>query len=368
MRTVSLLQENGENMKNKKALIGMSGGVDSAVAAFLLQNEYDVSGVTMRLWENGGILPDSLDAPPDRASLEARAVADILGIPHITVSFCESFYQSVVKDFICTYRDGKTPNPCVTCNRTIKFGRMFDCAMQLGFDFLATGHYASIVATPSGEHELRCAKDRAKDQTYFLWSIDRSRLQKILFPLGEYTKDEIRQIARENGFSNADKADSQDICFISDADYASFLEKYDSPVFKSGSFVDTQGNILGAHAGLERYTIGQRKGLGIALGVPMFVGAKDAASGNVTLCSDAELYTKQLTASKINLLVNTTLEHPERLEAKIRYRHTASPAVVTRTSEDSFSLVFDTAQRAVCSGQSVVLYDGDTVVGGGIIV
>ncbi len=351
----------------KKILIGMSGGVDSAVAALLLRDKFDVTGLTMRLWSENEKLPDSEVCTSDENATEAKKIADILGIEHITLSLGESFRENVVNDFICQYRAGKTPNPCVECNRTIKFGKMFDIADARGFDMLATGHYAKIIRTPSGECELRRASDTSKDQSYFLWSIKKERLASILFPLGDYTKAEIRELAASQGFTNAHRSDSQDICFIPDGNYAAFIEKYDSPCFKQGNFVDTNGKLLGSHSGLERYTIGQRKGLGIALGQPMFVGQKDAESGNVTLCSDAELYSKELTASSLNILANTSFEAPTRVEAKIRYRHAPAPATVLRVAENTLTLVFDEPQRAICSGQSLVLYDGDTVLGGGII-
>ena len=221
--------------------------------------------------------------------------------------------------------------------------------------------------TSNGDFLLKKALDARKDQSYFLWSLKKEILSRVLFPLGEYTKDEIRALARDNGFSNADREDSQDICFIPDGDYVTFLKKQENVSFKRGNFIDTSGNILGAHEGIERYTIGQRKGLGIALGKPMFVGEKNIVNNTVTLCTDAELYKSSLTATQINLLVNDELDKETRLQAKIRYRHTPAIATVTRTDEDKLLVVFDEPQRAITSGQSLVLYDGDVVIGGAII-
>lgn len=356
-------------MIKNKALVAMSGGVDSAVAALLLKDKYDITGITMRLWENDERIANTASIAPDQNCLDAKGIADSLGFSHISVSLGESFRRDVVDNFVREYRGGKTPNPCVTCNKCIKFGKLFDIADDLGIPYLATGHYANITKDASGSYQLRKAADLSKDQSYFLWSIKKERLPSILFPLGSYTKSEIRAIAADMDFSNAHRSDSQDVCFIPDGNYAAFLERYlpSSEGFKLGNFVDTDGNILGEHRGLERYTIGQRKGLGIALGVPMFVGKKNISDGSVTLCSDKELYSAALTASSLNLLVDISLDSPLRVEAKIRYRHTPAAATVQRIDEDRISVVFDLPQRAIAPGQSVVLYDGDTVLGGGII-
>lgn len=354
----------------EKVLVAMSGGVDSAVAALLVKKSgYDPIGVTMRLWDASQSIPDAKLCEPDANALEAKKTADLLGIPHITTALGESFKNAVINYFIDSYNKGLTPNPCVECNRTLKFGALFDLADSMSVPFLSTGHYARITKEPNGEYALRRASDKNKDQSYFLWVIEKERLQHILFPLGDYEKQEIREIATSNGFANASRSDSQDICFIPDGDYVSFIEGYAGKVksFTPGNFIDPDGNILGRHDGILRYTVGQRKGLGIALGKPIFVGDKDAALNTVTLCSDAELYKKELSASQINLLIYDSLERPARVEAKIRYRHAPAAATVRRTSEDKLSLVFDEPQRAIAKGQSLVMYDGDRVIGGAII-
>jgi tRNA-specific 2-thiouridylase len=239
----------------------------------------------------------------------------------------------------------------------------------MGIPYLATGHYARILKDENGEYGLYRALDANKDQSYFLWSIKRERLPYILFPLGTYTKPEIRELASARGFNNASRSDSQDICFIPDGDYVSFIEKHAGrdKSFEAGNFIDPDGNILGRHDGIVRYTIGQRKGLGIALGRPIFVGDKNPASNTVTLCSDRELYKSELRASRINILTDETFEEPTRVEAKIRYRHAPAAATVVRSGDDELTLRFDEPQRAIARGQSLVLYRGDRVIGGGII-
>ena len=353
----------------EKILAALSGGVDSAAAALLLLREgHDVTGITMKLYSGTEDVLDSDDiGTPTQDILDAKSICDTLGIEHITLALGESFRKNVIEHFIEEYKNGGTPNPCVECNRTIKFGKLLEVAESRGFDKLATGHYARVEQNADGRYLLKKAVDAGKDQSYFLWSLTQNELSRVLFPLGGFKKPEIRKLAAERGFSNAHKSDSQDICFIPNGEYASFIKSYTGLEFPRGSFVDLGGNILGEHSGIINYTVGQRKGLGIALGKPAFVHSKDVVSNTVTLSDDAELYSKKLTASRINLSAVDTLCEPTRLYAKIRYRHTPAIATVTQTSPTTFSLEFDEPQRAIARGQSVVLYDGDTVVGGGII-
>ena len=346
----------------------MSGGVDSAVAAFLIKEAgHETAGITMKLWSETEKVTDIDNGIPDENSSDAKRITDQLGIPHHTVSLGDSFRCSVINRFLNDYKNGKTPNPCIECNKHIKFGALYEKALELGYGTLATGHYARVEKCGDSLF-LKRAADSAKDQTYFLWRLSEDMLGNILFPLGELTKSEIREIAASQGFSNAHRSDSQDICFIPDGDYVSFIKRESDIVEIPGDYINLRGDIIGRHEGIIRYTIGQRKGLGMAFGQPMFVGDKNADNNTVTLCTDLELYKKEVEASEINLFSRDLFEGEHRVLAKIRYRHDPSPATLRVCGEDRIKIIFDDPQRAPSAGQSLVLYDGDCLLGGGIII
>ena len=347
----------------------MSGGVDSSVAAYLMKERgFDCIGVTMKLFENEdvGVSRERGCCSADDAE-DARSVAYRLGMPFYVFNFAEDFRREVIERFVRAYENGTTPNPCIDCNRFLKFDRLYRRGRELGFDYTATGHYARIERDSSGRYLLKKAYDLNKDQSYVLYAMTQEQLAHTKFPLGELTKPEVRKIAEERGFLNAKKRDSQDICFVVNGSYADFIESYTKKALLPGDFVDRCGNVLGRHRGIARYTVGQRRGLGISFGEALYVCKTDPAANTVTLGREEELYSKTLTADNINLIACESIERPMRLSAKIRYGHKEKSATVVQTETDELTVTFDEPQRAVCAGQALVLYDGDTVVGGGTI-
>ncbi len=338
-----------------KAVIAMSGGVDSSVAALLMKNEgYDCVGATMQLYSEG----DCGDA---------RAVAEKLDMPFYVFPLKEEFKQNVIDKFIGHYEQGKTPNPCVECNRTLKFGVMMDKMRELNCDFTVTGHYARVVFE-NGEYKLKKAVDEAKDQSYFLYMLTQEQLKHIKFPLGEYTKTEIREIAEENGFINARKKDSQDICFVPDGDYVGFIKSYNGKEYPKGLFMHKDGFSFGEHKGIVNYTVGQRKGLGIAYKNPLYVLNIDAETNNIILGDNADLFSDTVKAKNVNIISGKPLVNPVKVLARVRYRHKEQPATAWQDDDGILHVKFDEPQRAITKGQSLVIYDGDTVLGGGEII
>lgn len=348
-------------MDSKKALIGMSGGVDSSVAACLmLRQGFSCAGGTMRLHNfSCGGADDAMDA---------QKVAEKLGIDHHIFPFQPEFEQHVIRQFVAAYEDGLTPNPCIQCNAHLKFGAMLEKALEMGFDYVVSGHYARIRQDPqSGRYLLYKAEDRSKDQTYFLASLNQKQLSHILFPLGGLTKAEVRDIAKKEGLITARKRDSQDICFVPDGDYAVFLQRYTGKTYPEGDYLDLQGNVVGRHKGAVCYTRGQRKGLGLAMGAPVYVCKKDMDNNTVTVGPNEALFSPALRANNWNWFPFPNLTQPLQVTAKIRHSQKELPAVVY-PEENGFARVeFETPQRAITPGQAVVLYDGDDVVGGGTI-
>ena len=350
----------------QRVFVAMSGGVDSAAAALLLrQAGCDVTGVTLRLHhykDRPGLCGSADDIET------ARTVAAGMGIPHIVLDLCDLFQKQVMDRFVWAYTHGRTPNPCIDCNREIKFGALLDWALDQGADAIATGHYARLRQDASGRWQLLRGADRRKDQTYFLYQLTQRQLAHLLLPVGDYEKPALRELAAANGLSNAQKADSQDICFVPDGDYVSFLRQYGGVEPVSGDFVDTEGRVLGRHQGLERYTIGQRKGLGIGgADRPLYVLGKDPARNAVVLGENSRLYSTELIAEKVNWLSIPEPDGPLSVTAKTRYSQREAAATVEPLPGGRIHMTFQEPQRAITPGQAVVFYDGDRVLGGGTI-
>lgn len=353
---------------NKKVIIAMSGGVDSSVAAFLMKEKgFDCIGATMKLYDNDeiGISREKTCCSLDDIE-DARSVARRLSMPYYVFNFKEEFEEKVIRKFISTYENGGTPNPCIDCNRYLKFEKLFQRMDELEYNYVVTGHYAKIEEN-DGWFYLKKAVDDTKDQSYVLYSLTQYQLSHILFPLGEYTKNEIRDIAEKQGFLNARKKDSQDICFVPDGNYTDFIERYTGKKYPPGDFVDINGKPIGKHQGIIRYTNGQRKGLGVAFGQPMYVAGKNIEKNTVTLCTNDELFSKELNSVDFNWII----PNPQReikCFARVRYNMKEQPATAYINDDNSVNVVFDEPQRAITRGQAVVLYDGDIVLGGGTIV
>ena len=340
----------------KKTLIAISGGVDSSVAAALIMEKgIDAVGGTMRI--SCGLEGDAEDA--------ARVCAS-LGLEHHVFDLSREFEKEVVCRFVDAYEKAQTPNPCVECNRYIKFGALFDRAKELGCDSIATGHYAR--SEKDGDRYLiKKGADEAKDQSYVLWSLSQEQLSHTLLPLGSLTKAQVRDIARSRGFANADKSDSQDICFVPDGDYAGFIERFTGKTYPAGDFVDTDGNVLGRHRGIIRYTTGQRKGLGLALPAPMYVYKKEITENRVVLCKNELLFSDTLYASDFNWVAFPAPDSPFFANVKVRYKAKEAPATVIPLENGRVKVEFFEPQRAITPGQAAVVYIGDTLVGGGYI-
>ena len=358
-----------------RVVVGMSGGVDSSVAAYLLKKQgYDVIGVTMQIWqeedacrteENGGCC--GLSAVED-----ARRVAAALDIPYYVMNFRKEFQENVIDYFTEEYLNGRTPNPCIACNRYVKWEALLNRSLALGADYIATGHYARIEELPNGRFALRRCAAQEKDQTYALYNLTQDQLRRTLMPAGAYSKDEIRAIAQEQGLLVADKPDSQDICFVPDGDYASFIEEQvrsaGGKELSGGNFVTRDGKVLGRHKGIIQYTVGQRKGLGLALGYPAFVLEIRPETEEVVIGTYEESLTRTVRADRLNFMSREDLEGPVRVFAKIRYNHRGAWCTAEKTGSDELVCHFDEPQRAVTPGQALVLYDGEYVLGGGTIL
>lgn len=358
-------------MGSNRALIAMSGGVDSSVAALLVKNEkMECLGVTMKLFHNEDVcIPKAHSCCSLEDIEDARNVAYTLGIPYYVFDFSKRFNDVVIKDFVESYRQGITPNPCINCNRYLKFDQLYHRAQELDCNYVVTGHYAKIEYNEqTRRYELKKALDLSKDQSYVLYAMTQEQLAHTIFPLGNLTKETTRKIAAQNELINAKKEESQDICFVQNGDYAKFIQEYTNQEYPNGEIIDEAGVVIGTHKGIIHYTIGQRKGLQIKSNEKKFVARIIPEKNQIVATAIAGLEVTEVHANRINLISLEKITQPLRLKAKIRYQHQEQWATVTSVGQDRLKIVFDQPQKAVTKGQALVLYDGDTVVGGGTII
>ena len=358
-------------MGKKTVVVGLSGGVDSSVAAYLLKEQgYDVIGVTMQIWqeEDSCTVEDNGGCCGLSAVEDARRVAQKLDIPYYVMNFRKEFQKQVIDYFTREYLEGRTPNPCIACNRYVKWESLLKRSLEIGADYIATGHYARVEQLPNGRYAIRNSVTAKKDQTYALYNLTQEQLARTLMPVGAYTKDEIRKIAEEAGLLVAHKKDSQEICFVPDNDYARFIKNSTGKTIPKGNFVLADGKVIGEHQGIIHYTIGQRKGLNLSMGHPVFVTKIRPDSNEVVIGENEDLFVNTLICDRVNFMAMEGLDGEVRLKAKIRYNHPGAECVISPVEDGKVRVTFDQPQRAITPGQAVVFYQGEYVAGGGIIL